>query len=67
MHFDRLSDRFDFKRFAQCERGAVTVDWVVLTAALVGLALGLFTVITEGHFQNAANAINMDIAEAARR
>lgn len=28
-----------FKRFAQDESGAVTVDWVVLTAAAVGLAL----------------------------
>lgn len=28
-----------FKSFAQEEDGAVTVDWVVLTAAIVGLAL----------------------------
>ncbi|MCU0906747.1 MAG: hypothetical protein MUF73_04710 [Rhodobacteraceae bacterium] len=26
-------------RFARCEDGAVTVDWVVLTAAVVGLGL----------------------------
>ncbi|MBM9596363.1 Flp family type IVb pilin [Roseitranquillus sediminis] len=29
-------------RFAKDEDGAVTVDWVVLTAALVGLSVGLF-------------------------
>lgn len=67
MHFDRLKNRFSVKRFAQCESGAVTVDWVVLTAATVGLALGLFSTITEGHFQDAAAAINADIEEAARR
>ncbi|MEO3415530.1 hypothetical protein AAFO92_12810 [Roseovarius sp. CAU 1744] len=28
-----------FKNFAKDEDGAVTVDWVVLTAAVVGLAV----------------------------
>lgn len=28
--------------FHQQETGAVTVDWVVLTAAIVGLAIGAF-------------------------
>jgi Flp pilus assembly pilin Flp len=28
-----------FKRFSKDEDGAVTVDWVVLTAAIVGLGL----------------------------
>ncbi|MBK6467617.1 MAG: hypothetical protein IPF96_12740 [Rhodobacter sp.] len=28
-----------FKRFQKDEDGAVTVDWVVLTAAIVGLGL----------------------------
>lgn len=28
------------KRFSESEDGAVTVDWVVLTAAVVGLAAG---------------------------
>ncbi|MGR3714102.1 MAG: Flp family type IVb pilin [Shimia sp.] len=35
-----------FSRFKRNESGAVTVDWVVLTAALVGLAIGVTTVIT---------------------
>ena len=30
------------KRFARDEDGAVTVDWVVLTAAIVGLAVVAF-------------------------
>ncbi|MDO8884978.1 MAG: hypothetical protein Q7V11_18735, partial [Pseudotabrizicola sp.] len=66
MQFPRPSDRFSIERFSDCEDGAVTVDWVVLTAATVGLALGLFSVITEGHFMRAAEAITADIDEAAR-
>ncbi len=27
-------------RFLRCEEGAVTVDWIVLTAALVALGMG---------------------------
>jgi Flp pilus assembly pilin Flp len=32
-----------FSRFLHDETGAVTVDWVVLTAAVVGLGLIVFT------------------------
>ena len=31
--------------FVKDEDGAVTVDWVVLTAAIVGIALGVIAVI----------------------
>ena len=31
--------------FRDCEDGAVTVDWVVLTAALVGLAVAVIATI----------------------
>ncbi|MBF9059883.1 hypothetical protein HKCCSP123_11895 [Rhodobacterales bacterium HKCCSP123] len=37
-----------FKTFASSESGAVTVDWVVLTAALVGLGLALMAVVSSG-------------------
>ena len=36
------------KSFAQSESGAVTVDWVVLTAALVGLGLAVMSVVSSG-------------------
>ncbi|MDG3042052.1 hypothetical protein [Roseicyclus marinus] len=36
------------KTFAKSESGAVTVDWVVLTAALVGLGLAVMTVVSNG-------------------
>ncbi len=34
-----------FKSFRTDEAGAVTVDWVVLTAAVVGLAIAAYTTI----------------------
>lgn len=34
-----------FKAFAKDEAGAVTVDWVVLTAAIVGLGLAIMTTV----------------------
>jgi Flp pilus assembly pilin Flp len=36
------------KNFAANESGAVTVDWVVLTAALVGLGLAVMAVVSGG-------------------
>lgn len=36
------------KNFKKDEDGAVTVDWVVLTAAVVGLAVAAYTSIETG-------------------
>ncbi|MEM9011864.1 MAG: hypothetical protein AAGE18_11595 [Pseudomonadota bacterium] len=36
------------RRFGADENGAVTVDWVVLTAAIVGLGIGVISVIEGG-------------------
>lgn len=36
------------KNFAASESGAVTVDWVVLTAAIVGLGLAVMAVVSGG-------------------
>jgi Flp pilus assembly pilin Flp len=51
------------RAYLRDEDGAVTVDWVVLTAALVGLALAVIVAITPG-LQNAAGAINEDLSNA---
>ena len=51
------------KNFKNDESGAVTVDWVVLTAALVGLGLAVITVVAGG-LNTASNAINADLANA---
>jgi Flp pilus assembly pilin Flp len=37
-----------FKRFQNDESGAVTVDWVVLTAAIVGLGLVAYPLVSDG-------------------
>ena len=36
------------KKFCVSEDGAVTVDWVVLTAAVVGLAVAIVVALTNG-------------------
>ena len=43
--------------FYEDESGAVTVDWVVLTAALVGIAIAILALITTG-LNGAATGIN---------
>lgn len=36
------------KNFKNDESGAVTVDWVVLTAAIVGLGIAVLTTVSQG-------------------
>ena len=55
-----------FKNFKNDESGAVTVDWVVLTAAVVGLGLIVINAITP-EIQNAGSVIAADLAEAVSR
>lgn len=42
------------KKFQRDENGAVTVDWVVLTAAVVGLGVAVLTVVSGGTKEMAA-------------
>jgi Flp pilus assembly pilin Flp len=52
---------FPFKKFQRDESGAITVDWVVLTGAIVGISFGIIAVIFG--FLGAAEAkINGDLA-----
>jgi Flp pilus assembly pilin Flp len=37
-----------FRFFLRDEHGAVTVDWVVLTAGVVGLAVGVILIMNDG-------------------
>ena len=54
-----------FKSFKNDEAGAVTVDWVVLTAAIVGLGLVVMTTIRPG-ITGAANVIQSSGATFGR-
>ena len=50
-----------FERFLKDESGAVTVDWVVLTAAIVGIGIAVFAAV-RGELINVANDIGDDMA-----
>jgi Flp pilus assembly pilin Flp len=50
-----------FKNFRNDEDGAVTVDWVVLTAAVVGLGIAGVATIQDG-IDSAATSINSSLA-----
>lgn len=43
-----MSMKIDLCRFTRNEEGAVTVDWVVLTAAIVGLGLAVLAAVGDG-------------------
>ena len=49
-----------FKSFKNEESGAVTVDWVVLTGAVVGLAIVIGTTVQTG-INTAATNISSDL------
>lgn len=51
------------QRFIQSENGAVTVDWVVLTAALVGLGLAVMVVVSGG-VGDLSNDTSVELASA---
>ena len=47
-----------FKNFRNDEDGAVTVDWVVLTAAIVGLGIAVATVVGQGAMSHSTSLGN---------
>lgn len=53
------------EKFAADENGAVTVDWVVLTAALVAMVFGVFTIITQASVSVGANIIDEALVDAS--
>ena len=50
-------------KFTKDESGAVTVDWVVLTAAIVGIALAVIVLISSG-VEDASGGINDELLTA---
>ena len=50
------------KNFRNDESGAVTVDWVVLTAAIVGLGIAVLTTVTGG-VNTLATGVATDLTE----
>jgi Flp pilus assembly protein TadG len=56
-----------YTRFVRDEDGAITVDFVVLTAAMIFMVLGVFTIITPTLYENVAVGIEAKVEEAATR
>ncbi len=56
--------RRKLQAFGKDACGAVTVDWVVLTAALCGMIIAIFTVLTEAVYEDTASSISDTIAGA---
>jgi multisubunit Na+/H+ antiporter MnhC subunit len=54
-------------RFKTAEDGAITVDWVVLTAILIGVVMSVFVLLTPTVYENAAEGIRENVDEAAQR
>jgi len=50
-----------FKNFKNDESGAVTVDWVVLTAAIVGLGIAVMATVSNG-VQNLSSDIDTQLS-----
>ncbi len=50
-------------QFRKSESGAVTVDWVVLTAAIVGIAIAVITLVSGG-VEDASEGINDELVLA---
>ncbi len=55
-----------FKNFCKSEAGAVTVDWVVLTAAVVGIAVLGYSSISTGVVNLTADTAAVLAAEVAK-
>ena len=55
-----------FKTFKNDEAGAVTVDWVVLTAAIVGLGMVVMTTVGGG-ITGLGTEVAADLTAAATR
>ncbi|MEH7829691.1 Flp family type IVb pilin [Gemmobacter denitrificans] len=46
-----------FRNFWRDETGAITVDWVVLTAVVIVMVAGVFVVIQQSVFEDTAGRI----------
>jgi len=55
--------RVYLKEFLLCEDGAVTVDWVVLTAAIVGMGVLVITTVAGGALDH-TSGLNSHLASA---
>lgn len=50
-------------RFVRRQEGAVTVDWVVITAAVIGLGIGVILTVSDGS-GNVATTLGSSLSDA---
>jgi hypothetical protein len=55
------------RQFLRQTDGAVTIDWVVLTAAVIGMTLIVTTTINQALYEQAANVIAAKVENSASR
>jgi Flp pilus assembly pilin Flp len=59
-------DKTSLNGFIHDEDGAVTVDWVVLTAAIVAMVIAVFTIITQQSVSVGAQVVSDNLVNAAQ-
>lgn len=59
--------KLQIKAFLSTDEGAVTVDWVVLTALVTGLAMLAWTILEPVVFESASDGISGAIQQATAR
>lgn len=47
-----------FEKFILCESGAISVDWVVLTSAIVGIGIAVISVVSSGVDGTSGSIVN---------
>ncbi|WP_288997228.1 hypothetical protein [uncultured Gemmobacter sp.] len=50
--------------FLRAEDAAATVDWVVLVTAVIVMTMGIFMIVTQALYENAAESISDKVLEA---
>ncbi|WP_158589802.1 hypothetical protein [Gemmobacter lutimaris] len=51
-------------RFLRAEDAAITVDWIVLATAVIVMTMGVFLIVTELLYEQAAEGIGDKVLEA---
>jgi Flp pilus assembly pilin Flp len=56
-----------FRHFLNDESGAVTIDWVVLSAGVIALGMLVFNIITTQSVQVGANYVSTSLSNAGNQ
>lgn len=51
--------------FFKAETGTLSIDWIVLTAALFAFGMAMFVAVSDGGFQNLSRVLVQELGEHA--